>query len=414
MNTQDTIAKLRHLVASQHYIEARNLSFELTQHHPRNATFWRMRGELHLRLKEFDSAIECIYRVIAASLPLSRETIIELYHVLGTTYFKAGRIHDAIQALDQVIAVDPEYADARILRAMAYSLLGDFERGWPDYEYRRRHKLFSTSPRFVPTWDGGSLNGKTIMVYAEQGHGDTIQFVRYLPRVKELGGTVIFASQPSLTRLLFSCTGADRVIGDGDLTPIHDLEIPLMSLMGIFQTRLNTIPGETPYLKSPISAGEQPRRIIAKHKNKFCVGLAWQGNTHRTLSLKSFSELLAVESMTFFSLQKGDAAMEIESVVPNSIIDLGQYFDDFADTAAAIQEVDLVISIDTSVAHLAGALGKPIWTLIPFVPDWRWMLEREDSPWYPTMRLFRQPAPGDWDSVIKRVAAELKSLVEAK
>ena len=191
------------------------------------------------------------------------------------------------------------------------------------------------------------------------------------------------------------------------------MNIPLMSLLGIFRTTLETIPNNIPYLLAPLGAGERAKLIIADHRGPR-VGLVWRGNTQMSLALHHFSELLNVKGVKFFSLQKGEAATDLKSISTHVLVDLGAHLDDFADTAVAIQELDLVISVDTAVAHLAGALAKPVWTLLPFAPDWRWLLDREDSPWYPTMRLFRQPASGDWDSVIKRVAGELTALVEAK
>jgi hypothetical protein len=298
-------------------------------------------------------------------------------------------------------------------------LIGDFRRGWPEYEWRLKTNSMAEPPSGKPRWNGEPLKNKTILVEAEQGHGDTIQFVRYLPRVKALGATVILGCQPTLRNLLTEAVGADRVLSQGDLAPPFDTETTLLSLPGIFQTLPKTIPTEVPYLRVPQGSGAQAKTAIAQHAGTFRVGLVWAGgiytkNPHRSVRMEQFSALFDIEGAKFFSLQKGKASAELKTFPQVAIADLDRYLGDFSDTAAAIQEFDLVISVDTAVAHLAGALGKPVWTLLPFVPDWRWMLEREDSPWYPTMRLFRQPRPGDWASVIKRVSEELKALVGAK
>lgn len=333
----------------------------------------------------------------------------------GRNRVNLGRISDALNVYERLIAANPNDADAHTCAAMCYLLLGDFRRGWPEYEWRLKTRYMLEPPSGRPRWNGASLENQIILIEAEQGHGDTIQFVRYLPRIKAMGATVILGCQPALRKLLTECAGVDSVLSQGDLAPPFNIETTLLSLPGIFQTLLETIPGEVPYLRIPQDSGVQAISAIAKHTEALRVGLVWEGGLHtkspyRSIRLEQFCALFGMGK--FFSLQKGDAVSELKSLEPNTIIDLSPYLEDFADTAAAIQELDLVISVDTAVAHLAGALGKPVWTLIPFAPDWRWMLKREDSPWYPTMRLFRQPKPGDWASVIKRVAGELRALAE--
>ena len=411
MNREQSIIKLRELVARRRLVEARNLSLSLAHAYPQDATIWRMRGDLHLQLDEFDSAIECTQRIIMLLLPnasLNRATLNELYRTLGTTYYKASRVPEAINAFDRFISAEPNNADVHAFRAICRLLLGDFQRGWPEYEWRLKTQFVSVPPE--PRWDGGSLENKVILIESEQGHGDTIQFVRYVRDIKAQGGTVILRCQPSLHSLLAGCAGVDQIVNQGDLAPPYDVGITLLSLPGIFRTSLATIPAEIPYLQVPQGAGARAVTLIAGHEKVLRVGLVWAGTTNRSLTLSQFSELLAIKGIKFFSLQKGDAAAEFKSIVPDTIIDLSSYLGDFADTAAVIQALDLVISVDTAVAHLAGALGRPVWTLLPFAPDWRWMLDREDSPWYPTMRLFRQPAPRDWSSVVKRVSVQLKAL----
>jgi hypothetical protein len=298
-------------------------------------------------------------------------------------------------------------------------LLGNLQRGWAEYEWRFKVNDFPSKPLLgMPRWDGHTLSGKTILLLGEQGLGDTIQFFRYARYVKAKGRTVFLRCQRELHRLLTGCVDIDRVVLQGDSGPPYDVEIMLLSLPHIFKTSLDTIPHDVPYLHVPQGIGEQAVAMITRYTKVLRVGLVWAGGIHnpnninRSFKLDQYNDLLNMAGIKFFSLQKGEAAAELGSISPDRITDLGPYLGDLADTAAAIQELDLVISVDTAVAHLAGALAKPVWTLIPFAPDWRWMLDREDSPWYPTMRLFRQPMPGDWSSVIARVAAQLTTLVQ--
>jgi hypothetical protein len=381
-----------------------------------------MRGDLHLKLGEFDSVVECCQRIITrlSSVTPLNPTLIEVYRVLGTAHFNAGRITEAIHAHEHLLAIRPQDADAHMFTAICYLLLGEFQRGWPEYEWRFKTRFMAAPPCAKPDWKGEGLQNKIILVEAEQGHGDSIQFVRYLRFLKTKGAKVILGCQPALYRLMTKCAAADLVLRQGDLAPAFDVVIPLLSLPGIFKMTLETLPADIPYLQAPSDSGMQAIAAINRYPGILRVGLVWAGGAHnlndhlRSLKLDQFSDLFGIAGTKLFSLQKGDAATQLESIPPGIITDLAPHLEDFADTAAAIQELDLVISVDTAVAHLAGALGKPVWTLLPFVPDWRWMLNREDSPWYPTMRLFRQSAPGDWASVIRRVSEELKALVRDK
>ncbi len=420
MNRTQSVAKLQRLVGNRRLSEARNLCLDLTHVYPQDVEIWMMRGRLHFQLNEYDSFGQCVQRIIRMSERTGlNHALISAYRNLGAMCYKAGRINDAINTYELLVATAPNDADARACLGICHLLLGNFQRGWQEYEWRLKTSYMTEPPSGKLHWNGGSLKNKVILVDAEQGHGDTLQFVRYLPHIKALGATVILGCQPTLRGLLIGCIGVDRVVSQGDLAPPFDIEITLLSLPGIFQTSLETIPAEVPYLHIPQGSGTQAITAIARYTGMFRVGLVWAGGIHtknyeRSLQLEQLSKLFGLADVKLFSLQKGDAAAKLALISQDIITDLGPYLDDFADTAAAIQELDLVISVDTAVAHLAGALGKPVWTLIPFAPDWRWMLNREDSPWYPTMRLFRQPAPGDWASVVKRVSEELKALVEVK
>lgn len=340
-----------------------------------------------------------------------------MYRNLGALFYKAGYINDAVNIYERCIANTPNDADAHACLGICRLLNGDLHRGWPEYEWRLKTSSMAEPPSGRPRWSGESLKNKTILVEAEQGHGDTIQFVRYLPQIKLVGANIILGCQPALRNLLIESKVADMVLSQGDIAPHFDTEITLLSLPGIFQASLETIPAEVPYLRIPQGSGIQAITAIVRYTEMLRVGLVWAGGIYtkapeRSLELEQFRELFKLRGVKLFSLQKGNTAEELKLIMPDTIVDLAPCLNDFADTAAAIQELDLVISVDTAVAHLAGALGKPVWTLIPYVPDWRWMLNREDSPWYPTMRLFRQPKPGDWASVIARVAEQLTALVQ--
>ena len=289
-------------------------------------------------------------------------------------------------------------------------LAGNFTKGWRDYEIRSRRK---NAPRRFPEplWRGDSLNGARILLHAEQGLGDTLQFLRYVPMVQAAGGTVILDVPRSLLRLAAELPGIATLIGTGDPLPPFEWHCPLMSLPLAFGTSLDSIPGPVPYLRVPAKAWKKAEGLQWPDKG-LRVGVVWSGNPLfpedwiRSIPLRSFASMFRREGVHFFSLQMGPAAAQLAEVNA-PVIDLRVAIVDMADTAALIAKLDLVITVDTAVAHLAGALGKTTWVLLPFAPDWRWLIEREDSPWYSTMRLFRQPGFGDWGSVLERVRDEL-------
>jgi hypothetical protein len=274
-----------------------------------------------------------------------------------------------------------------------------------------------------PLWKGEEFQDKRLLIYDEIGYGDVFQFIRYLPWVKARGGTVIFECKKGLSRLLSNFPGID-VLLERSNTPVpeesFDLQLPMESLPGIFGTALATIPAEVPYLTvAPQLIASWKKRLEAYPG--FKVGLVWAGNPNnqydsaRSCNLLDFAPLASVEGVTFISLQKGPAESQLANPPQNMrIIALGSELQDFADAAAVIESLDLVISVETAVPHLAGALGKKIWTLLSFVPAWRWMMERSDSPWYPSMRLFRQTKRGEWGEVVREVAEQLKREVSAK
>jgi len=335
---------------------------------------------------------------------------------LGTALVEIGRLDDAMAAFRAALRLKPDYPDAQFNYSLLLLLEGDFERGWPLYE-ARSDDLRSPQRDFLrPKWEGGPVDGRRVLIHAEQGFGDSIQFIRYARLLASRGAGVIVECPSSLATLLRGAPGVSEVIVTGDPLPIFDLHVPMLSLPMLFQTMPETIPREIPYLFPEKNRSESWAERLGGKSSRLRVGLAWAGRPQnarlrkRHLSLDRLLPLLEVKGVDFLSLQADDGSTAIRQWPGASrIIDFTGHLRDFADTAAFMAHLDLIISIDTAVAHLGGALGRPVWTLLPFVPDWRWGLKSEISPWYPTMRLFRQPSIGDWDSVIQRAASELSN-----
>jgi len=350
-------------------------------------------------------------------------TFDKAYNNLGVALQAVLRIEAALDAYDKAIELNPTFAAAHWNRSLALLISGRFTEGLTAYEWRfRKEGWLNTYPhRFTrPRWDGGVFKEKRLLVHHEQGYGDSIQFARYLPLVKQRGGTVIFEVQAPLFPLFNNFPGIDElVIADPGAPPSieFDCYAPLLSLPCLFQTSLESIPCDIPYLYADEKKASFFNQLISKET--FNVGIAWAGreshqnDRNRSCGLKWFATLCHIEGVRIYGLQKGAAVHQIESFAnPGMIVDLSPYMNDFADTAAAVVCLDLVICVDTALAHLAGAMGKPVWILHPFAPDWRWMLSRKDSPWYPTARLFRQPGIGVWKPVFASVVDELKNLCD--
>ena len=336
----------------------------------------------------------------------------EAQNNLGNVYLKLNRVSDAQRAYRETLALNASHKEAPWNLGFACLLAGDYAQGWLGYEHRLAQREVSGRSWSAPRWDGQFAAGARILVHHEQGLGDTIQFARYLPLLAEGGMQVEVLCQRPLATLLAGTPGVHLCSTNPDQLARPDFQVPFPSLGYHFRTRLDSIPNQVPYLRNQPERLENWRRLFAElPAGRFRVGLVWQGNPghkndhNRSLPEKYFEELLDVPNCQFLSLQKGTG-----SAAPDGVNDLAPLLDDFADTAAAVECLDLVISVDTSVAHLAGALGRPVWTLLPFAPDWRWLLHRSDSPWYPSMRLFRQPVPGDWRAVLRDVKRELVGL----
>ena len=335
---------------------------------------------------------------------------------LGIIRTRQRRPLEAIDALDRALANDFTNADAEINLGIAELLVGRFETGWRHYESRWRSKQTCCIPRpfTQPQWKGEDFQGNTLLIHAEQGFGDTLQFVRYASLAAQRGGTIVLECQSALTRLMRSVPGVHRVIARGEPLPAFDLHVPLMSLPLIFETRLNSIPAEVPYLTPP----EGPDPIPApKPTGELRVGFVWRGSKkqnddQRPVPLSAIRSLFEIESLRGFSFQIDSVTEELEEAgLAERIVPLGHALTDFGKTAGLIAQMDLMITMDTAVTHLAGALAKPTWVLLPYAPDWRWLLDRTDCPWYPSLRLFRQSRFGDWTGPIENVQNELKRLL---
>jgi hypothetical protein len=293
--------------------------------------------------------------------------------------------------------------------------MGELRKGFRKYEWRWLDKTNGIARRSCPQplWMGGSdVTGRTIMLYGEQGLGDAIQFVRYAPLVASRGATVLLEVPKALVPLMQGLEGVSRVFGNGEELPVTDFHCPLLSLPLALGTTMETIPASIPYLSANRAAAARWHSKLTMASGKL-VGLCWRGNPahkgdlDRSIGLEEMSSLMKLPNVRFVSLQKDVNDDDVAKMKGMGIMDISSELNDFADTAAVVSILDLVISVDTSVVHLAGALGKPVWVLLPYVPDWRWLLKREDSPWYPTARLFRQPKARDWKVVVEKIRRKL-------
>lgn len=371
------------------------------------------RYNLGLLLQERDELNEAaeVYEQLLEHKPDHTESI----NNLGNVLLALGHPEEAMDAYWRALTIDPVFAEARWNIAIVQLLLGKYREGWRGYEWRFRQKHHVRRPFDQPLWDGKPLNGRRILLHAEQGLGDTLQFIRYAPLVKALGGVVIVESQEPLVDLLATVPGIDRRIARGEPYPEYDCQAPLLSLPHLLGTTLDTVPRDLPYLKANPRLVERWGKTIQRQTAKTLrVGLTWSGNPDhkmnrfRSLNEEALLSLKDIPGVALFSLQKGETASKQAASL--GMMSLETESTSLCDTAAIIANLDLVISVDTSIAHLGGALGKPVWTLLAFAPDWRWMLGREDCPWYPTMRLFRQSLRGDWSGVMARVRSELMRL----
>jgi uncharacterized protein (TIGR03032 family) len=341
-------------------------------------------------------------------------TYLPARYCLGVTCGRLGRYGEAARELAIVTGNEAGHAEAHYHLGLTLLRLGDWQRGWSEWEWRWRTRRFTPFAASKPLWTGEALPEQTLLIYAESDAGEAIQFLRYLPLVAQRCHQIIFVCSPYLKPLLEGMTSAVQPRQAGEISlKDFDVHCALTSLPSIFQTTLETIPYSVPYLQVPSRTALGKFLKPRKQGRNLQVGLAWSGSSDavQNSSLRDFLPLLKMPHCQFYSLQTGDSAAGLESLAPESpLLDLAPRLGDYGDAAALVDCLDLVITVDSPLAHLAGALGKTVWTLLSDNPHWRWLLERDDSPWYPTMRLFRQSTPGDWPEVIQRVSNSLATI----
>jgi len=370
-------------------------------------------GEAYRMLDRYPEAIAAYQRAIQLQSDFA-----EAHNNLGTAFQNQGKLDEALTCYEQAIRFQPDYANAHYNLARTLLTQGDYERGWREYEWRWNKDEFRRPPMAQPAWDGSPLASRTLLVQAEQGLGDTIQFIRYVPKLQSQGANVIVEVQPALLPLLVQ-SGFRGLIAQGSALPHFDVHAPLLSLPRLLNTTLDSIPAKVSYLSAEPGLVDHWRRKLGEHPG-IKVGIFWQVSQNSPLPWRSFP-LAAAEPLgklpgvCLVSLQKGFGTEQIPANAERvPLVDFSSELDEangpFMDTAALVSQLDLVITADSAGAHLAGALGVPGWVLLPLAADWRWMHARADSPWYPTLRLFRQQRRGDWPGVFEEVASALSAL----
>jgi Flp pilus assembly protein TadD len=406
------------------------------QINPQFALTYNNLANLFVKQDKLDEAVGCYQQALQL-----KHNYVEAHSNLGNVYFLKGQFDQAQACYDQALRVDAGDADTHFNQALLWLLQGKWAQGWTEYEWRWQTKGFQRYTFRQPRWDGSPAPSShcTLLLLGEQGLGDTLHFVRYVSLVRQRGWRIILQCQAPLVRVLAGVEGIDKVLALGAPLPAFDAYLPLLSLPTVFRTMPDTVPATVPYLHADAALIEHWRR---KMSDVLCpmsdvkttnadieqrtsdigralrIGIAWQGSPtfradrQRSIPLEQFARLAQVEGVQLISLQKGPGTDQLQALAGRfPIIDLGTGLDEasgpFMDTAAIMKNLDLVISSDTAVPHLAGALGVRVWVALPLVPDWRWLLLRQDTPWYPTMRLFRQTRSGDWEDVFARIASEL-------
>lgn len=365
-------------------------------------------GNLYLKLDEYERALACYEEAIRV-----RPTMHQPYSNRGVAYLAQGDVRRAMASYQKAIALKPDFVDAHWNRSLAWLVTGNYEQGWPEHEWRWKLKKYYRRRFSQPLWEGERFEGKRLLIFVEQGLGDTMHFARYLPMVKALGGTVILEVQPPVETLMKVAPGVDEVVLQNKTLPEFDLQVPMICLPRIFKTKIETIPSVIPYLNRP--SVEKP--LLWEKTDRPRIGFVWAGSPvhdndrNRSCPLEKLIPLFENQSKSWVSFQKGPATEKLSTLSPDfQVEDWGSRFRDFVDTAWALDEIDLLITVDTSVAHLAGAFGKKTWLILPFNPDWRWMLDREDSPWYPSFRIFRQDRTRRWETVVEQMKEALSNL----
>jgi tetratricopeptide (TPR) repeat protein len=415
--------------------------------HPGYAHALNNLGIAHYDRREYEQAAECYRRAIARdpAFAEAHNNLGNAYRIMHkleesiTSFDRAlrlkpnyvdaianqasalhliGRIDDAIAAYRKAIAMQPMHANAHSGVGLLYLMNGDLAEGWYEYEWRFRSTDGAAPTLPGAVWGGETLEGRRILVYSEQGFGDALQFCRYLPLLRERGATVFLRVPPPLKTLMAESMPWLQISSDMKAPlPAYDCHCALLSLPHRFETRMATIPATVPYLRAPGAALARWAERIPPAPSELKVGIVWAGSKlhvndrNRSIPLADWAPLFAVEGVRFFGLQVGEEARQVADAPEGKVTDLSLLLTDYVETAAAVQQLDLVIAVDTSVVHLAGALARPAWVLLPWVPDWRWLRDRDDNAWYPTIRLFRQPARLAWEPALAQVALELAAAV---
>jgi tetratricopeptide (TPR) repeat protein len=410
LRAEEAIGYLRTAVA--HHPNDINLEFTL-------ANTLNMAGQVHEAL--------ALYLKLNTKHPSDAGII----YNIAFTYKKLGLLEAALPFYTTSLRIKPDHQEALFSQGLAYMVVGDWEKGWQGYEHRwTRSEHMRLRAYTQPLWKGEDLAGKTLFVCAEQGLGDTFQFIRYLKILKERGAYIIFAPQRPLMTLLALCPYIDKIIPFSDKPTHFDYHIPLVSIPSIMGTRVDSVPCTVPYLHADEQLVEEWRVKLA-HDTNIKIGICWQGNSEyntaflraavagKSMPVANFEPLTHIPGVSVYSLQHTTGVDQLNTLPSTmKLITFGTDLDTthgrFMDTAAIIKNLDIIITVDTSICHLAAGLGKLVWNLLPNPPDWRWMLNRTDTPWYPNMRLFRQPTPGDWHTLIADVTKELITMVTTK
>ena len=369
--------------------------------------------------QDYGKAVQCFREALRI-----RRDFAEAYCNLGTSLIIQGDARGGEAAIEEALRIRPDFALAHVNRAAVWLRRGDFERGLPEFEWRRLGAANLPAQVQAPLWDGAASGDNSILLIAEHGIGDTLQFVRYAPLVRRHCGKVVLYCRKNLIPLLRQCPGIDRCASPDEALPRCDFQAPLMSLPLLLGTTLLTVPADVPYVHARRDLADTWRERFSRYSG-FKIGIGWQGNPRyptddlRSIPVRHFRPLARVPRVALFSLQKGAGADQLAGLGPDfPVVEFGGEFDAstgaFMDTAAVMYSLDLVITSDTAVAHLAGAMGIPVWVALCKSADWRWLEERDDSPWYPTMRLFRQAELGDWGALFERMATELKLVLDGE
>src|SRR5215470_1217401 len=376
-----------------------------------NSAVYSNLGNVLWQMLRFEEAATAFRRALELE-PARPETL----HNLGLLLHSMGDYPQAVDCFDKSLAVKDGNVDVLWDRSLTRLVMGDFDRGWPEYEVRWRLKHNPPRRLPFPLWEGQENRTVSLLVHHEQGLGDTIHFCRYLPMVAPRVGRLVFECQAEIARLMTCLPGIAEVIPSGRQTPTCDYHVPLLNLPRYFRTNLDAIPADIPYLQAP--QGVTAPVVHRPSGTKLAIGIVWAGkpshnnDKNRSTTLDRFLCLADLPGVALYSLQKGLRTADIQTLGAQALVtDIGSRLTDFAETAALLPQLDLIVAVDTAVVHLAGALGIPAFVLIPYTPDWRWLRGRDDTPWYPSLRLFRQPKPREWDSVFDRIRSAVEAML---